>query len=380
MLHQRQHRLLFSWNWLRLLRGRQQGSLKFRIVLFFLVTTTAVALITFLSGFHTTSFYHHEIRSQVIKALNLGSTSRRFDSKPSSGSSAISPSGVATTGHLSPIPSSAQSTILPHSESWKTTYQHKTTLITRTACARQYPLLILVSSAPANFERRYLIRQTWGADNNIVPRWKTYFLLGQTRNQTNSNLLKKENSIYGDMIRADYYEHYWNQSLKIQMAFEWAARYCKFSYLLKADDDVFVNSKRLLEVLELETTPKKGLYMGKLHHNPVAQRDGKWRVSYEEYNETHYPDFCSGAGFVLSYDVVESVVPLFDVIKPYRLDDVYVGMLAKKRGVRAVDHTGFVMPVIEVNYYKCNFVPNTLIQHRATGECLIRLFMNHQKI
>ena len=42
--------------------------------------------------------------------------------------------------------------------------------------------------------------------------------------------------------------------------------------------------------------------MSKLHHNPQAQRDGKWRVSYEEYSETHRPDFfSSGAGFVISY-------------------------------------------------------------------------------
>ena len=178
--------------------------------------------------------------------------------------------------------------------------------ITNPVCARHYPLLIVVSSAPANFERRYLIRQIWGADNNIVPQCKTYFLLGQTRDPARSDLLKRENSIYGDMIRADYYEHYWNQSqLKIQMAFKWATRYCNFSYLLKADDDVLVNAKRLVDVLKLKTTPKKGLYMGKLHHNPSAGQEGKWRVSYEEFNGTTYPDFCSGAGFVMSYDVVE---------------------------------------------------------------------------
>ena len=332
-----------------------------------------------------TSFYHHETRSRLIKALNLGTTFRRFDDKPSSGSGAPSLSNVLPTlewasGRLKPKPSSAQPAIHPEFKLWKTTLQHKTTLITKTVCTQHYPLLILVSSTPANFERRYLIRQTWGADNNNVPHWKTYFLLGQTRDQTHSDLLKKEDSIYGDMIRADYYEHYWNQSLKIQMAFEWAARYCGFSYLLKADDDVFVNPKRLIDVLQLKTTPTKGLYMGKLHHNPFVLRRGKWRVSYEEYNGTHYPDFCSGAGFVMSYDVVESLVPLFDVIKPYRLDDVYVGMLADKRGVKAVDHTGFVMPVFETLYDKCNFVPNTLVQHRATGECLIRLFLNHKNL
>ena len=266
-----------------------------------------------------------------------------------------------------------------NSLNWKTSSQHKTTLITNTVCERHYPLLILVSSAPVNFERRCLIRQIWGADSNSVPQWKTYFLLGQTRDPARSDLLKTENSMYGDMIRADYYEHYWNQSLKIQMAFEWAARYCNFSYLLKADDDVLVNAKRLVDVLKLKTTPKKGLYMGKLHHNPSAGREGKWRVSYEEFNGTTYPDFCSGAGFVMSYDVVERLVPLFDVIKRFRLDDVYVGMLAKELGVRAVDHEGFVMPVSEDDYDKCNFVPNTLVQHRAIGECLIRLFFIHNK-
>ena len=263
---------------------------------------------------------------------------------------------------------------------WKTTSQHNTTLITNPVCARHYPLLIVVSSAPANFERRYLIRQIWGADSNSVPQWKTYFLLGQTRDPARSDFLKRENSMYGDMIRADYYEHYWNQSqLKIQMAFKWATRYCNFSYLLKADDDVLVNAKRLVDVLQLETTPKKGLYMGKLHPNPVVLRQRKWRLNSEEYNGTNFSDFCSGAGFVMSYDVVERLVPLFDVIKPFRMDDVYVGMLAKELGVRAVDHKGFVMPVSEDDYDKCNFVPNTLVQHRAIGQCLIRLFLIHNK-
>ena len=67
------------------------------------------------------------------------------------------------------------------------------------------------------------------------------------------------------------------------------------------------------------------------------------------------------------------------MIKPFRMDDVYVGMLAKELGVRAVDYKGFVMPVSEDDYDKCNFVPNTLVQHRAIGECLIRLFLIHNK-
>ena len=337
--------------------------MKFIIIPLSLVTLTAIPLITTIRG----------------------PTCSSFEDRPSSASSARSLPNVSVTQNATSSTFKrklifSQPAIHRDTKSWKTTPQHKTTLLTKTVCARHYLLLILVSSAPANFERRYLIRQTWGADNNTVSQWKTYFLLGQTRDTARSVLLKNENSMYGDMIRADYYEHYWNQSLKIQMAFEWAARYCNFSYLLKADDDVFVNAKRLVDVLKLKTTPTKSLYMGKLHHKPFVQRNGKWRVSFEEYSGTHYPDFCSGAGFVMSYDVVESLVPLFDVIKPYRLDDVYVGMLSEKLGVRAVDNEGFVMPVHQGDYDKCDFVPNTLVQHRAIGECLIRLFLYHKKL
>ena len=36
-----------------------------------------------------------------------------------------------------------------------------------------------------------------------------------------------------------------------------------------------------------------------------------------------------------------------------------------------VDHSGFYMPFND--YDDCNFVPNTLVQHRATGQCLLKL-------
>ena len=283
------------------------------------------------------------------------------------------------SNHSTAPPTFSSSFIPRHDcKSWKTTPQHKTTLITKTTCEQDYFLLILVSTAPENLQRRNLIRQTWGTDTHLTaPMFKTYFLLGRTRNQTLSDLLHTENGVYGDMIRADYYENYWNQSLKIQMAFEWAARYCSFSYLLKADDDVLVNNDDLIKFLQRGTTPNKGLFMGMLHHNPIVRREGKWTVSYNEYSGTHYPDFCSGAGFVMSYDVIECLVALFDVIKPYRMDDVYVGMLANESGVIAVDHSGFYMPIDD--YDDCIFVPNTLVQHRATGQCLLKLLRMHGK-
>ena len=110
-------------------------------------------------------------------------------------------------------------------KSWKTkTSQHKTTLITKTVCGQHYFLLIVVSSGPANFETRNLIRQTWDTDstNTTTPLWRAFVLLGQTRSQTLSSfkLIEKKEKYFGDIIQGDYYEHYWSQSFKVEMGLE----------------------------------------------------------------------------------------------------------------------------------------------------------------
>ena len=257
-------------------------------------------------------------------------------------------------------------------ESKRRSLKHKTNLITTTTCALYYFLLILVSSAPSNFQRRKDIRQTWGFDTALKPRWKTVFLVAQTQNQKESDSLLKEDETFGDLVRADYYDHYWNQTLKIQMGFEWAARYCKFSFLLKIDDDTFLNTKTMLSLLNTPTTPREKLYMGRVRKNPWVQRRGKWSVSEKEFNRTHYPSFCPGFGLVLSPDVVDMFVDLFDVLPKFRLDDVYIGMLANKAGVIPIHNPGFeVRPSPET---KCKWINSTLVRHAVTGDCLYKLF------
>ena len=250
--------------------------------------------------------------------------------------------------------------------------QTKTTLTTTTACHLRYFLLILVSSAPGNLDRRRFIRQTWGTDSAIVVRWKTVFLLGQSRSKEQSELLTKEGNVYGDLIRANYYEHYFNQTLKIQMGFEWATKYCNFTFLLKADDDVFVNPWAMITVLNESNVPKEKLYMGLVYKKPFVLRVGLWRVSYKEFKGNFYPQFCPGFSFVLSTDTVHKFVSLFDVVPYFRLDDVYVGMLAKKAGVDAFDNQGFEISPKEEN---CTLQVNTLTRHGESRECMDKLFL-----
>ena len=271
-------------------------------------------------------------------------------------------------------------TRLPTTTPQKEVFKHKTTLVTTTACVQHYFLLILVSSAPSNVQRRRDIRQTWGIDPDIKPRWKTSFLVGQSRVQSETDSLFKEEDSFGDLIRANYFDHYWNQTLKIQMGFEWAARYCKFSFLLKMDDDTFVNTRGLISLLSVGSKPRGQLYMGNLIKNarvrrkhPRRQIQDKWIVSEEEYNQTHYPNYCYGFGFVLSADIVDLFVDSFAVVPTFRIDDVYVGMLADRAGVKGIDNKGFRFrsPSKET---ECVPHKNILVWHGVVGKCLVQIF------
>ncbi|KAJ7387211.1 hypothetical protein OS493_004181 [Desmophyllum pertusum] len=268
----------------------------------------------------------------------------------------------------------AKTVVLPYlnQESQREPFKHRTALRTTTACRQYYFLLILVSSSPANFKRRNDIRKTWADDDTarLRPRWKTAFLVAQTQIIQDSDLLIKENEDHSDLIRADYYDSYWNQTLKILMGFEWTVRYCSFSFLLKADDDVFVNVPKLISFLNAPTTQTEKLYTGRLHKKPDVQRNGKWKVSKEEYSEKNYPSHCSGFAFVLSYDVVALFVEVFEMIPYFRIDDVYVGILADKTGIIPVHNEGF--EVSRENL--CIPFDNTLVRHGMVDECLAEIF------
>jgi len=42
------------------------------------------------------------------------------------------------------------------------------------------------------------------------------------------------------------------------MCLEWASKYCDFEFLLKADDDVFINPYKVMDYLRKPDTPKQG--------------------------------------------------------------------------------------------------------------------------
>ena len=157
-------------------------------------------------------------------------------------------------------------------------------------CETSVFVLIVVLSAPMNFDRRFIIRNTWAEigdiDRDITKILingsytterlvKTMFLVGQTDDKTQS-VIESEAQQYNDMVIGSFTDTYGNLTLKAKLGLEWAQQFCKFKYYLKTDDDVFVYSKGVVKWLW--QLPRERVYTGRCDFNkPVIRKAGhKW--------------------------------------------------------------------------------------------------------
>ncbi|KAM4697082.1 beta-1,3-galactosyltransferase 4 [Rhinophrynus dorsalis] len=202
------------------------------------------------------------------------------------------------------------------------------------ACTPPPFLLILVSTAPSHRDQRNAIRQTWGSLSSSVDSGSlTLFVLGFPTSQDDQVALVQEANLHGDIIQAAFTDTYWNLTLKTLVGMAWASQKCQGAhYLMKTDDDVFVNTASLSKFLQGQEVP---LYLGRVHWRVSPQRDPENRhyTSYDLYNADHFPPYCSGTGYVLSLGVVTCLLQETGRVPVITLEDVYVGLLAWAAGV-----------------------------------------------
>lgn len=75
-------------------------------------------------------------------------------------------------------------------------------------------------------------------------------MLGDPRNSTLQKLLEAEHGLHNDIVQEDFYETYRNITLKNISGMKWAVTYCpRAEYVVKSDDDMFINSPYLIKSL-----------------------------------------------------------------------------------------------------------------------------------
>uniref|UniRef100_A0A2H8TWB9 UDP-GlcNAc:betaGal beta-1,3-N-acetylglucosaminyltransferase 5 n=1 Tax=Melanaphis sacchari TaxID=742174 RepID=A0A2H8TWB9_9HEMI len=168
-------------------------------------------------------------------------------------------------------------------------------------------------------------------------------------------VLGREYGRYGDLIQCQSRDTYTNLTLKSIAALEWTRQYCPWArYLLKTDDDMFIDVRRLLrfinkveaetvtessvsglhprplesmhdpyelftlgaDMFESVTTPSFDIELpptiwGRLAHGwrPIRQHNSKYYVSRTQYTGRVYPDFCTGPAYLMTRSAVS---PLYE--------------------------------------------------------------------
>jgi hypothetical protein len=220
-------------------------------------------------------------------------------------------------------------------------------------------LLIIIMSAPSHFNHRKAIRLTWGhytLRNDVA----IAFLIGKNEDDVKKEM-ESEMHLYDDILLANFNDSYKNLTLKTMAMLEWTSSYCsKADYLLKADDDVFINVENLLkfiEKIEGDGNMKEPKFYGYLAEGwpPIRYESSKYFLPFEQFSENTFPDFLTGPAYLFSTVIVQSFFEKGLESKFLQLEDVFMtGVIAEAMNVTRVRVAEFQNIAINVeNTSRC---------------------------
>lgn len=250
-------------------------------------------------------------------------------------------------------------------------------------------LVILVKSAMHNFKKRQAIRETWGKAHHVESEdIFSVFLLGRSEDERLQTKIDKEDELNHDIVQVDFMDSYYNLTLKTMSGLRWVNDFCQNArYTLFVDDDMYISVKNLLtfisnpsanspreqnlkrtnnslasivQHLKNNTSLDDYLYAGiqylftvfliinKVstgylmdHAKPIRSWLHKWYISLNEYPYHLWPPYATGMAYVLSRQALVDIYYTSLYTKYLQLEDVFVGIAARKAGVKPIHSDEF---------------------------------------
>lgn len=221
-------------------------------------------------------------------------------------------------------------------------------------------LLLLVKSALQHRSQRDAIRLSWGFESrfsDVVIR--RVFMLGTGEPETQDEV-DAEYARHKDLVQADFIDSYYNNTIKTMLGFRWAFQHCREAeFVLFVDDDYYVSVKNLLKFIrnpwglsavdsEEENTPATFVGDGRLwagfvfaRSRPMRHRWSKWYLSLDEYPYSRFPPYVTAGAFVLSQPALTDLYQVAQYTRPFRFDDIFLGIVARKAGLRPLHSDAF---------------------------------------
>lgn len=272
-------------------------------------------------------------------------------------------------------------------------------------------LLMLIISAPFHLNERQVVRQTWlsylvnnsrslgrsnvrafkdptdAANDLIIHYW---FVCGHYYDNESDieGAVNNESNVYGDILKLEYTESYVLLVHKTLSSLRFASK-MDVRFVLKIDDDVYLHFPRMIWWLRTASLPEK-LYGGYLmtKAKPIRKPLHKWHVSKQHYNKTYFPPYCNGPFYFMSRAVVLEVLEAsFTEGSSFPLEDVFIGILAQKVGVKPIQlkHVGVrIEPRIPkkawIRWNDSNLIKYYVVGHGLTRDEMFGFHSRYRKL
>jgi galactosylxylosylprotein 3-beta-galactosyltransferase len=212
------------------------------------------------------------------------------------------------------------------------------------------------------------MRETWLSLLDINHH-KVNFVIGiKSVSSSVAAKLYEENLKHKDLLLlSDLDDEYHTLTQKILFGFKTINK-SNFKYVLKCDDDSYVNIKHMTnEINKIET---QSLYWGYFRGDAKVKTQGQWKE--EEWNLCdNYLPYAHGGGYVLSKDLVSFVVNNMEYWRMFNSEDVSLGAwLAAVKTTRRHD-TRF-----NTEYRSRGCLNTYLVMHKQSSEDMKELHKN----
>lgn len=134
---------------------------------------------------------------------------------------------------------------------------------------------------------------------------------------------------------------------KMILSISWPVKEkCSASYILKTDEDCFVNIRNLLNLLDRYhiTNGTQPIYVGRRQDDMPVIRDiqDRYYVSEKEFPEPYFYPYASGGGYVFSGNLLPLLVNVSKTAPLFPNEDALLGSLMHRIGVEPIDHVKFI--------------------------------------
>ena len=116
-------------------------------------------------------------------------------------------------------------------------------------------------------------------------------------NLTINRLVQEESKIYKDILQIDSFnDSYSLGTIKLMKIFKWISTYCDNSlYMLKINDDVVMNTFKLIEYFKARTFENRKIFGFKIASGePVRDVNSKFYLTKEQYDSFEFPPYPDG--------------------------------------------------------------------------------------